>query len=143
MLLIAFALFNCSFLIAQPENKTFVTQTIPVSIYQVFCGVESATGTITREWKITVPGQWFQLKITYSYIGDDSGCHYEGHLVRNVHFKIPPSGVITESYNQAFFMKRDNVPIGIIHYSWHFTVNANGEVAVYHENQFEECFESQ
>jgi hypothetical protein len=134
-------LFAVSTVNAQPKNKDFGEMTIPLSSI-AFCGTEVVTGTITIEWKVTVPDEWFQQKVYYSLVGKESGGHYEGKSIFNVHYRINPNGVQYENYTRHSFIKRDNVPLGYVHENFHYTVNANGDLTVNLYNWIFECFEN-
>jgi hypothetical protein len=125
--------------IAQPKNKDFGGSTSHVADI-AFCGTEGVTGTVTVEYKMTSPS-WYQVKRHWSMIGDESGAHYEADGMVNQHFEPKPNGKKVDNYTMHFFVKRDNVPVGIMHDNFHIIIGDDGEVIIENDNYFMECFE--
>jgi hypothetical protein len=75
-----FATINC---LAQPKNKNSGKATFDC-IGKAFCWDEVVRGTVTYQWKVTVPGQWFQQKIDFSLVGTVSKYHYEAQAVISI-----------------------------------------------------------
>lgn len=126
--------------IAQSKNKDFGESTMYVDDGVAFCGTETVKGTVTMEWKRTTPS-WYQIRRHWSLIGVESGAHYEADGMEHKRLELKPNGKKIGNYTMHFFVKRDNVPVGIMHDNYHIIVGDDEEVIIENDNFFMECFE--
>ena len=138
MALIVIALFSMRSAIAQPQ---ITVTTIPFDGI-AFCGQEAVSGTLTVQLTLFSWGN-LQQKNHWSLVGAESGAHYEGDEIQNLHFHFTGGVVQTYNYTDHVFIKKDNVPIGIIRSFYHFTFDkVNKEYVVEVGNWVVDCFEN-
>ena len=105
-----------------------------------FCGVERVLGTQTDDWKVWSDGRYL-LKRSWSLIGQTSGAHYEASVIvqERTEDKMPGDGM-NRTFVRTFHVKRDGVPYGMMHLTWHVTCTPDGELAAEVLNAFMECY---
>ncbi|NMC36903.1 MAG: hypothetical protein GYA41_01095 [Bacteroidales bacterium] len=121
---------------AQPQ----ITETIIPFDGIAFCGQEAVSGTLTIQLKLFSWGN-LQEKHHWSLVGE-SGAHYEGDEVINLHFHFTGGVVQNMNYTDHVFIKKDNIPLGIIRSNYHATWNkGTNEYVVVVDNWVVDCFD--
>lgn len=117
--------------------KTSWTQTQPFTGV-AFCGTEVVKGTVTNEWKVWPDSRW-QRKITWSLTGQTSGAHYEAFAIVNNIFNDMPGEGWNGTFTRTFHVKRNGIPIGLMHVTSHETWTPDGDFTSEVYNLVFEC----
>ena len=137
MMVVIMALFSAGNVFAQGK-KTAWTITGPFTGVAA-CGSERVIGTVTYEWKWW-EGQRYLLKISYSLVGETSGAHYEARAIENNMVIDMPGAGSNGTWITTFHVKRNGVPTGLWHITYHYTVNPDGELSTEVVNVVQKCF---
>ena len=117
--------------------KTSSTSTTPYTGI-AFCGTEVVKGTVTNEWKVWPDSRW-QRKITWSLIGQTSGATYEAFAVVNNIFNDMPEEGWNGTFTRTFHVKRNGIPVGMMHVTSHETWTPDGDFTAEVYNLVFEC----
>jgi hypothetical protein len=103
------------------------------------CMNQNLTGTLTVEK--TYINNHLQIRHSGTLTGESDGLKYYADMMTNIEDKANwdewGQQAITQTWPANYHISRDGKLIAIIHFSYHYTVNANGEWASYHGDTFE------
>jgi hypothetical protein len=106
------------------------------------CMGQTLTGTLTVER--TFMNNHRQVKIYGTLTGTSDGLEYYAEIIagqtpdeNNVRWDEWGQKAITLTWPGIYHISRDGKLIAIIHFAFHYTVNANGEWTSYHGDAYE------
>jgi hypothetical protein len=103
------------------------------------CMNQNLTGTLTVEK--TYINNHLQIRHSGTLTGESDGLKYYADMMTNIEDKANweewGQQAITQTWPANYHISRDGKLIAIIHFSYHYTVNANGELTSYHGDTFE------
>jgi len=120
---------------SQPVREVFS------NYYELYfdCLNQNLTGTLTVE-RITINNHK-QIHHYGTLIGQSDGLEYYAEMMTNIQDKNNwydfGLKAITQTWPANYHIYRNGTLIAIIHFSFHYTVNANGEWSSYHGDAFE------
>ncbi len=120
---------------SQPVREVFVSN----YVLPFDCLNQNLTGTLTVE-RITINNHR-QIHHYGTLTGESDGLKYYAEMMTNIQDKgnwfEEGLKAITQTWPANYHIYRDGKLIAIIHFSYHYTVNANGVWASYHGDTFE------
>jgi hypothetical protein len=103
------------------------------------CMNQNLKGWLTVER--TFMNNHLQVRHSGTLIGESDGLEYYGEMMTNIADKENWAEfglkAITQSWPANYHIYRNGKLIAIIHFSYHYTYNANGVLASYHGDAFE------
>ncbi len=133
--LLLFLGFTSNNSISQPVREVFENYyDLPFD-----CLNQNLAGWLTVE-RITINNHK-QVRHYGTLIGQSDGLEYYAEMITNIEDKANwdefGQEAITQTWPANYHLYRDGKLFAIIHFSYHYTVNANGEWASYHGDTFE------
>ncbi len=116
--------------------------TVVLDVYAVLpfdCMGQNLEGTLTAER--TYMNNHLQSHVYGTMTGSSDGLTYYIEMINNIAFTDNwdeyGQKAITQTFPGNYHISRDGKLIAIIHFAYHYTFNANGELISFHGNHYE------